>query len=376
MHTRKPTVLLIDDEKELLLALSAIMRRAGYEVRTASTGTAGLAEISRNQPDIVVCDVMMPPPDGFEVRARLTCDPETSNIPFLFLTARADIGDRVRGLEAGADDYLVKPFDPAELLARIAAILRRHVWSSEEGHHRAKAELESLRSEATRNLHRELRTPLSIVMATLEIALEADAVAPASGKVYLEDGLAAARRLRNLIQDLTLLRDLDDGHLPEGPHKGGPADWIKAAVENSRQGREPSTQASVEIRVEPSVVPAGPPPVVRHIVEYLVDNALKFAGDAGPIAVELEAAGAGQVRISVIDQGPGVPAALREKVFDRWFKADQGFPRLQGGFGVGLTIARALARDLGGNVVIADTESGCRAVLTLPSAAVSPGAPG
>ena len=96
---KNSSVFLIDDEKELLLALAAFIRRAGYEVRTASSGDEGLAEIERQRPDIVVCDVMMPPPDGFEVRARLSCNPELANIPFLFLTARTGVADKVKGLD-------------------------------------------------------------------------------------------------------------------------------------------------------------------------------------------------------------------------------------------------------------------------------------
>ena len=90
----------------------------------------------------------------------------------------------------------------------------------------------------------------------------------------------------------------------------------------------------------------------------------------------LDRAAAGTARITVSDQGPGIPAALREKVFDRWFKGDPGTLHLQGGFGVGLTIARALARGLGGDVWIDDTETGCRAILTLPEAVPRPGVPG
>ena len=361
---KNASVLLIDDEQELLLALSAFIKRAGYDVRMASSGTEGLAEISRKRPDIVVCDVMMPAPDGFEVRSRLSCNPETANIPFLFLTARTGVGDRVRGLEAGADDYIVKPFDPAELLARISSVLRRHVWSAEEGRLRAEAELASLRSEATRNLHRELKTPLSIVIAALEISIESDQGKPEGGTVFLEDGLAAARHLRDLIRDLTLLRDLDDGRYPEGPSAEEPATWMRSAVETCRQRRGESTE--VAVWTEAGAVPAGAPPVIRHIVEYLVDNAMKFAGAAGPIEVRLDRAEEGTIRISVTDEGPGIAPPLREKVFDRWFQGDHGVLRQRGGFGVGLTIARALARDLGGNVQIADTEVGCRAVLTLP----------
>lgn len=122
---RGASVLLIDDERNLLLGLAAIMQRAGYLTYTADGGLEGLRLAQEKRPDLIVCDVMMPPPNGLELRKRLARIPETASIPFIFLTARLAQGDRLAGLEAGADDYITKPFNREELLARIAAVLRR-----------------------------------------------------------------------------------------------------------------------------------------------------------------------------------------------------------------------------------------------------------
>jgi DNA-binding response OmpR family regulator len=119
------TVLVIDDEPELVKLLDYNLTRAGYTVLTARDGEKGLAAARQHAPDLVLLDVMMPGLDGWEVCKRLRAEPSTASVPLLMLTAKAEEGDRVLGLELGADDYVTKPFGVNELLARVKALLRR-----------------------------------------------------------------------------------------------------------------------------------------------------------------------------------------------------------------------------------------------------------
>jgi two-component system, OmpR family, phosphate regulon response regulator PhoB len=119
------TILVIDDEPELVKLLDYNLSKAGYLVISARDGESGLATARKHAPDAIILDVMMPGLDGWEVCKRLRQDPSTSALPVLMLTAKADEGDRVLGLELGADDYVSKPFGVRELLARVKALLRR-----------------------------------------------------------------------------------------------------------------------------------------------------------------------------------------------------------------------------------------------------------
>jgi DNA-binding response OmpR family regulator len=119
------TILVIDDEPELVKLLDYNLTKAGYLVLTAKDGENGLATARKHSPDAIILDVMMPGLDGWEVCKRLRQDPSTSALPVIMLTAKADEGDRVLGLELGADDYVTKPFGVRELLARVKALLRR-----------------------------------------------------------------------------------------------------------------------------------------------------------------------------------------------------------------------------------------------------------
>lgn len=123
-------ILIVDDEPRYLRLLEANLRTEGYEVVTASDG-AQAVDVFTNQPiDLVLMDVMMPKLDGFGATQRIR---EFSNIPIIILTAKGDEQDRVRGLDLGADDYLVKPFSATELLARVRAVLRRAQPTPEVG---------------------------------------------------------------------------------------------------------------------------------------------------------------------------------------------------------------------------------------------------
>ena len=118
-------VLLVDDEADIVWALRYSLEDEGYEVLTAQSGTEALSIAQLQQPDLVILDIIMPQMDGLEVCRRLRRDPGLASVPILFLTQRAEIEDRVAGLDEGGDDYLVKPFDIRELKAHVRALLRR-----------------------------------------------------------------------------------------------------------------------------------------------------------------------------------------------------------------------------------------------------------
>src|SRR5436189_3187999 len=115
-------VLIVDDDEKLTTLLSEYLGRYGLTVRAASHPDDGLRLLRADPPDLVILDVMLPGMDGFAVCRRIR---EASRVPIIMLTARGDVTDRVVGLEIGADDYLAKPFEPRELVARIQAVLRR-----------------------------------------------------------------------------------------------------------------------------------------------------------------------------------------------------------------------------------------------------------
>jgi DNA-binding response OmpR family regulator len=131
-------ILLIEDNKDVRENTAEILELAGYYVATAANGKLGIEEVNKNKPDLIICDIMMPNLDGYGVLHLLAKNPETTNIPFIFLTAKTERSEVRKGMEMGADDYITKPFDKIELLNAIESRFKKN---------------ESLKKEYQKNIH-------------------------------------------------------------------------------------------------------------------------------------------------------------------------------------------------------------------------------
>ncbi|WP_084397662.1 phosphate regulon transcriptional regulator PhoB [Henriciella aquimarina] len=121
----KPFVLIAEDEKAVAELLRYNLEREGYDTTIAPDGDEAMIQLDERVPDLVLLDWMLPKVPGIEVCRRIRSKPETANLPVIMLTARSEEGDRIRGLDTGADDYVTKPFSTTELMARVRAVLRR-----------------------------------------------------------------------------------------------------------------------------------------------------------------------------------------------------------------------------------------------------------
>jgi two-component system phosphate regulon response regulator PhoB len=121
----QPNILIVEDEAALVELLTYNLQKAGFRTAVARDGDEAMLAVEETRPDLVLLDWMLPYVSGIEICRRLRRDSDTRDLPIILLTARSEEDDRVRGLEAGADDYVVKPFSPSELIARVRAVMRR-----------------------------------------------------------------------------------------------------------------------------------------------------------------------------------------------------------------------------------------------------------
>jgi len=199
MTQQAKRILLVDDEPQLLFSVKEYLRRVGYDVVPAESGPSALDVVIDSPPDLIISDILMEGMDGLEFQKRVNALTGDS-IPFIFLTAKGDTRDRVNGLQSGADDYIVKPFEPEELEARVGAVLHRIEQTRQE----ERQELDRLRRRLLNEVSRQLRSPLSSILVHLNLLMsERFGADETKQRRYLARALEDANTLRSLIDDLS-----------------------------------------------------------------------------------------------------------------------------------------------------------------------------
>ena len=309
----------------------------------------------------------MPSLNGFEMRRILSENSETKRIPFIFLTAHGSPMDKIRGLENGADDYITKPFTRDELVARTKAVMRRVEWEQEKAEEKIEKKLQELRHEALRNMGHELRTPIHIVLSRLQYALQTRfGYAPDEKTEFINSLIHNTEQLQIIVADLLMMNQLETGTIDTFRQPLELDSSFNAVVETTQNRWQSVQQLTYHVTVDPQTTIHAPLNGFKQAVRHLVDNACKFSSANGTIDISLAPNGRGGCILTVTDEGLGIPKELQEKVFTPFFQISRGYSRRYGGLGVGLTIARAFARALGGDVTILDAENGCKVQMIIP----------
>jgi light-regulated signal transduction histidine kinase (bacteriophytochrome) len=312
-----------------------------HEVRAVDDGHAALAAARERRPDLVLTDVMMPGLDGFGLLRALRADPATRTVPVIMLSARAGEEATISGLEAGADDYLVKPFSARELIARVQthldlARLRRE-WSEELA--AANAELESF----SYSVSHDLRAPLRAIDGFARM-LEQDhgKLLDENGRHYLDRVRSGTRRMGVLIDDLLELARVSRVTMLRAPID---LSALAGRVLADLQARDPGR--AIELRVAPGLHALGDARLVTILFENLLGNAWKFTGKTAAPRIEVgQATGPDGPAFFVRDNGAGFDAAYASRLF-------KPFQRLHTerefeGTGIGLaTVQKIIARHHG-----------------------------
>jgi signal transduction histidine kinase len=239
----------------------------------------------------------------------------------------------------------------------------------ERGRDQAKSaahhEMERLRKEILQNFRHELRTPLFHVVMSLEMAVNNKYEDPQEQTEFIRKALSSVDRLESLVADMILLADVDQNALNRSREVIDVEDHILSPIQKRLQ-RYIIKDISFVNDISLNSVIKAPSREFAQALEHLADNAFKFSPEHGRVDLIVRPGLNGGAVITMKDEGIGIPKDLREKVFDRFYQISQGTHRVYEGLGVGLTIARAVFSNLGGEVKIVDAEKGCCVVVTLP----------
>ncbi len=330
----RPRILGVDDNPRNL----NILRKAlGEEVQfvPASSGEEALEVAPGLRPDVILLDIMMPGLDGYETCRRLRARPDLLATKILMVSAKGSTADRLEGYAVGADDYVVKPFDPAELLAKVRVYLR--LKSVEEVDH--------LKTNLLALLSHETRTPLTLILSPVSLLLQSEDLSPRHRElVTVVD--SGARRLVTLLDRVAFLSQLKMGEIA---YQMGPEDLGAIARGAVERARAPSEQAGVRLSIET----ARPAPIhadSRHLgwaVDALIDNAVRFSPSGGTVQVRTAASDTRSC-LTVSDSGPGIQSELLPRLFEEFAVAD--VEHHTKGHGLSLATARLIVEQHAGTL--------------------------
>jgi signal transduction histidine kinase len=368
----KRRILVVEDHDLLLLAIRDILEEEGYEVATAIDGIDALERMRTFVPELIIADISMPRMDGYRFFEEIRTHPEWVPIPFVFLTARAEREDRLRGKSLGAEDYIIKPFDPQELVV----VVKSRIGRAKAIREATEGSFEDLKRQIITLLGHELRTPLTSVYGYTELALEEAAnLPPGDFQQFLSGIKKGADRLTRLVEDLLLVVRLDTGEIEReldllGAVQDDLAEQIRRVVlARTTFITDPGTKLELD-------VPDALPPVYVHdyyladILERLIDNGIKFSRKGERRVVISATSTDDYVSIAVRDWGVGMPPDQLHHLFERFRQFNRDKLEQQG-TGLGLVIAQALTHAMGGHITVKSAqgeESGSTFTVHLPAA--------
>ncbi|NJO42329.1 MAG: response regulator [Cyanobacteria bacterium RU_5_0] len=347
------TILVIDDDKAIRDLIQELLTVEGFNVLAAESGHAGIELAQNHRPDLILCDVQMPYMDGYNVLLSLQQNPSTALIPFIFLTASGTREDLRRGMNLGADDYLVKPCIPEELISAIVSRLEKQTVIQTQ----TQKQLDSLRTSIAMSLPHEFHTPLNGILLYSELLAEGYNTIERTELANIATGIrTSADRLYRLVQKFLryaqleiIARDPERLEILKKNITHYPAPLIQdIAIHLARNSRR---EADLHLNLENALIRISDLKL-QELIEELIENAFKFSR-AGTTVQVSSTANSPQFTICVTNTGRGMTAEQIASLgaymqFDRKIYEQQGS-------GLGLTIAKRLTELHGGSLMIEST---------------------
>lgn len=352
-------VLVVDDEELNVRFLSTYLSRKGYMVSTAQTGQQALDQIKERMPDVVLLDVMMPEMDGFEVCRRLRQDATTHMLPVIMVTALSSVEDEVRALDSGADDFLPKPINNLELLARLRSLLRikslhdqLKVSKNElEDKNKKLVELQALRDSLTQMIVHDLKNPLTGIMGCSELLMMTKDSLSDKQIAIVKKIDESATTILNMISDMLDISRMEENKLILHKQLFNIMEILKANVEEfSIMMQKNKITAEINSSGLLPLVEADKD-IINRVVANLLHNAVKHSHPEGRIILTACHDHAFHtITVSIEDFGEGIPDEYHEKIFEKFSQADLKKYGLKTDRGLGLAFCKLALEAHGGQI--------------------------
>ncbi|HEY5997053.1 MAG TPA: ATP-binding protein [Candidatus Deferrimicrobiaceae bacterium] len=368
MDEGRGTILVVDDTPANLQLVESILQEKGYTVRAAISGRMALKAVRHQLPDIILLDINMPEMNGFEVCRALKADPALAGIPVIFVSAAVETADKLHAFQEGGVDYVTKPFQPLEVLARVEVhlALARARAQLREAKERAEA-ADRLKSAFLATMSHELRTPLNSIIGFTGI-LKQGLSGPLNAEQDKQLGMVStsAKHLLSLISDILDISKIEAGELKVAHEPFDLRESILKVVQSFRPLAEAKgIGLSVEVAGDVGWM-TGDARRVEQVLLNLLSNAVKFTEQGGIRITCVQEDGGCVTRVT--DTGIGIGEGELEGLFKPFHQVDTGLGRRYEGTGLGLSICRKLVELMGGRIGVESGEgTGSTFTFTLPA---------
>jgi two-component system sensor histidine kinase/response regulator len=347
-HAATGDILVVDDTPANLDVLTEMLEEQGYSARPVPSGVLALQSARAQPPDVILLDINMPEMDGYEVCKRLKADEHLKDIPVIFISALREATDKVVAFDAGAVDYITKPFQFVEVKARVQTHLRTYRMRKElEQQYAAIKRLEELKDNLTHMIVHDMASPIQTIGLAVDLMLSAEAGQSGESVEVLSCASDASRCLTEMVNSLLDISRMEAGRMPL--HRTD-LDLRRLAEEAVEAMHLLAGAKDIRLSVQGPEVPLhADTDLLRRVFVNLIGNALKFTSKGGEITVSVSASD-GLARAQVRDTGVGIPEECHERIFEKFGQVDarrQGHPHSSG---LGLTFCRLAVVAHGGTV--------------------------
>jgi two-component system, sensor histidine kinase and response regulator len=355
-------ILIADDTVRNLQILGDVLEREGFQINVAQNGQQALDIAAKVTPDLILLDVMMPEMDGFEVCRGLKANPITAGIPVIFLTAKVETDDIVKGFELGAVDYITKPFNTTELLVRVRTHLSIHLLQA--ALKQSLSDIDRMRREQEAFLRHELNNRIAPIMGYADMLMEA--VGDERHKRWSTSISTATQDMSDLIEALRSLQELEAGTYELTKRSMSPQRILASVIENWRASGATTAEIQlesgsddVELDLDINLMNGVFLNLIKNAAEH-VDELESGSDRVVTVSIEHRLR---EVNVSIHNGGPPIPPERIDSFFEKFNTLGK-----EGGTGLGTTYAALVTHAHSGTIkVTSSEEEGTTVTVTLPS---------
>ncbi len=357
--------MVVDDNPVNLQLLFESLGSAGYRILVCEDGETAVRQAKDAQPDLILMDVLLPGISGYDSCRAIRAQAETSDIPIIFLTALTQTNDKLEGFDAGGVDYLTKPLQLSEVLARVSTHLSlRNLRRELEDRNQELKRRDERRERLFSIIAHDLKSPMATFVSATRLLAEFEP----GDESYPEMVQTLKARAHRLDRQISELLAWGEYQISEGRLSPRTID-LTALIDEIVTEAEPETSLKrlAVVKCTPESLAATlDPTAVRTIVSNILGNAIKFTPDGGSVRIELSRDGS-KVVVSIQDSGIGMSSAQTAKLFTRTGRAHRPGTKGEGGSGLGLILASEIAELMGGRIDVTSEEgSGTTFSLVVP----------